>query len=56
VKKKTKKQKIKELLGRDPTMGIPSFKTGVNKTKKDKQKNRGTKEYRKKLEQDLLGE
>lgn len=47
-----KKEKNK-LLGRDPTKGILSFKTGIIKTIKDKLRNRNSKVARKKLKEDI---
>jgi len=39
-----KRKKVKELLiGRDPTMGIPAWKSGTIKTRKDRLKNRNDK-------------
>jgi len=43
--KKQKFDKIK-LVGRDPTLGFLSFKTGVIKTLKDKLRNRNSKASR----------
>ncbi len=40
---KKKKIKTRDLIGRDPTKGIPDFKTGIVPSKKNKQKNRKSK-------------
>lgn len=56
LKKKKKKVDKRSLMGRDPTKGIPAFKTGTQKTKKDRKSTRGDKyhdrEKRKQLERD----
>jgi len=50
-----KKKKIDKtkLVGRDPTKGMLSFKTGIIKTIKDKLLNRNSKIARKKLKGDI---
>jgi len=49
---KKKRKRKKNLLGRDPTMGRVSFKSGVILTPKDKKNNRKSKIYKRILDQE----
>lgn len=51
----TKQDKTK-LVGRDPTKGLLSFKTGAILTKKDKRNNRNSKDAKRELRKQLRGE
>ena len=52
-----RKKKIKaKLIGRDPTFGFTTFKTGAILTPKDKLRNRNTKLAKRKVKKDLSSE
>lgn len=51
----TKQEKAK-LVGRDPAMGRVSFKTGAILTKKDRKRNRNSKDARRELRKQIRNE
>lgn len=55
-RKQKRKAELKRLVGIDPAKGMVSFKTGVNLTKKNKSKMRGSKEHQKNMQKDLKSE
>lgn len=45
----------RQLIGRDPTKGMLAFKTGAIKTRKDRLRNRNSKQARQQLRRHLSG-